>query len=508
MGKPVPLSSLLLFLVLVVLCYALLNTASGFGDEGGRRRGRGGGGGGGRDQMEEGGEWEGGGEVVQGEDWFLLRGSVPVMQTHAGYMRVLKGVGIKPLWRSSMHIGFITMEPQSLFTPQYLDSSIILFIRKGEARIGHIYKDELAERKVKTGDIYRIAAGSAFYIVNTAEGQRLQIICSIATTTEPQQSTGFQSFFVGGGLYSILAGFDSFTMAAALNVTVEELKELVSSEKADPIVYLSNTTQTPSLWSKFLDLEQHQRLSHLKRIVFSQEKSDPDEEEESRWSWSWRNLLLSFFGDENKKERERKTRKGPDSYNIYDRKPDFKNDYGWSIALDESDYHPLGDSDIGVYLVNLTAGSMMAPHINPKATEIGIVLEGNGTIQIVFPNGTLAMNAKVSAGDVFWVPRFFPFCQIASRTAPFEFFGFTTSSKKNWPVFLVGQNSLLQLLRGPELAAALGWSEERLENITGAQKQSAIFPSQYAAEPKVEGRGEMKIPKIINNFEDEIIMGF
>lgn len=65
----------------------------------------------------------------------------------------------------------------------------------GGARIGHIYKDELAERELKTGDIYRISAGSVFYIVNTAEGQRLQIICSIDKATETMglmQGTGFQ----------------------------------------------------------------------------------------------------------------------------------------------------------------------------------------------------------------------------------------------------------------------------------------------------------------------------
>ena len=49
-------------------------------------------------------------------------------------------------------------------------------------------------------------------------------------------------------------------------------------------------------------------------------------------------------------------------------------------------------------------------------------------MKIVFPNGTSAMDAKVKEGDVFWVPRYFPFCQTASRSGPFEFFGFTTST--------------------------------------------------------------------------------
>jgi hypothetical protein len=39
--------------------------------------------------------------------------------------------------------------------------------------------------------------------------------------------------------------------------------------------------------------------------------------------------------------------------------------------------------------------------LNPAATEYGVVLSGSGRIQIVFPNGTQVMNARVKAGDAF-----------------------------------------------------------------------------------------------------------
>lgn len=143
-------------------------------------------------------------------------------------------------------------------------------------------------------------------------------------------------------------------------VTEEELEELRSIKLDGPIVYLTNTTQTTSLWSKFLDLEQHQRFAHLKRIVFSEDQSNQlseEQEKEKESRWSWRNLLHSIFSDDEnkKKESSRKTTKGPDPYNIHDRKPDFKNDYGYSKALDESDFPQLSDSNIGVYFVYLKA---------------------------------------------------------------------------------------------------------------------------------------------------------
>ncbi|MCD7454190.1 hypothetical protein HAX54_023904 [Datura stramonium] len=133
-----------------------------------------------------------------------------------------------------------------------------------------------------------------------------------------------------------------------------------------------------------------------------------------------------------------------------------------------------------IYVSSSMQGSMMAPHVNPTAIEYGIVLKGTGRIQIVYPNGTLAMNARVQEGDVFWVPRYFPFCQIASANGPFEFFGFTTSARRNHPQFLVGKNSLMQSLRGPEFAAAFGIGEKRLKRIVNAQSEQVILPSSSA----------------------------
>ncbi|KAF6163552.1 hypothetical protein GIB67_002557 [Kingdonia uniflora] len=46
--------------------------------------------------------------------------------------------------------------------------------------------------------------------------------------------------------------------------------------------------------------------------------------------------------------------------------------------------------------------------------------------------------------------------EIASRSGPMEFFRFTTSARKNWPQFLVGTRSILQTMKGPELAMAFG----------------------------------------------------
>ncbi|KAF7133037.1 hypothetical protein RHSIM_Rhsim09G0035400 [Rhododendron simsii] len=390
------------------------------------------------------------------EERFLLRDMKRVVKTDAGEMKVVRG---SKGWIPDMpniHVGFVTMEPNSLFIPQYLDSDLILFIHRGEARIGSIYKDELIERRLKSGDVYRIPAGSTFYAVNTADGQQLHVICSVEKSDGIRWGT-FQSFFVGGGSYptSVLAGFERSTLSTALNVSESQC---------------------------------------LKRMAACFEEQVTGDEEEEPIMRSFRKLLSFVFGkDLSAGNDARRSSKKPHSYNLFNRKPDFENDYGSSVALDQSDYSPLKRSGVGLYLVNLNAGSMMAPHLNPTATEYGIVLRGSGTIQIVFPNGTLAMNAQVNEGDVFWIPRYFPFCQIASHSGRFEFFGFTTSARRNRPQFLAGSNSVLQSMRGPAFAAAFGVSEERLKRIVNAQSESTILPPASAS-------GE--------SFGDEMAMGF
>ncbi|XP_043709818.1 vicilin-like seed storage protein At2g28490 [Telopea speciosissima] len=452
------------------------------------------------------------------EDLFLLRHSKEVVRTEAGEMRVVRDFTGKGK-ENPVHIGFINMEPKTLFLPQYIDSNLIFFVRRGEMKIGLIYKDRLVERQLKMGDVYRIQAGYAFYLVNTGDGQRLQVICSIDKFESNGQSRSkfesteqgfFQSFFIGGGTYptSVLTGFGSKILRAAFNISSSELEDILLSQKEGPIVYVPDAHQ-PGRWLSFMKLKQQEKLGGLMGMegVEKEEEEDEElaqemeEEQEGSWTGTWKNLLKSVTGKQKNKDRKSKVR-SPDSYNLYDRKPDFQNSYGWSLAIDKHDYPPLKRSNIGIYLVNLTAGPMMAPHMNPRATEYGIVLSGEGSLQVVFPDGSSAMNAKLQEGDVFVVPRYFPFCQIASRSGPMEFFGFATSARKNRPQFLVGANSILQGMRGPELAAAFDISEERLGKLIDSQRESVIlptvpaFPQEKEEERKREEEEEEEKPAV------------
>ncbi|KAJ8563536.1 hypothetical protein K7X08_031988 [Anisodus acutangulus] len=112
-----------LLLLLLVLFSALVASVGGYVSEGRRRD---------REEKEEESE-----QKTQGEKWFLLRQLHDVVKTDAGSMRLVKG-GYRrgSFLHSPMHIGFISMEPNSLFIPQNLHSDLVLFIHHAAFGIG------------------------------------------------------------------------------------------------------------------------------------------------------------------------------------------------------------------------------------------------------------------------------------------------------------------------------------------------------------------------------------
>lgn len=75
------------------------------------------------------GYWEGGGEE---ERRFVLDKGEQVVKTDGGEVRVVRGPNLGGDQNSAMHIGFISMEPNTLFIPQYVDAHLIIFVRRGK----------------------------------------------------------------------------------------------------------------------------------------------------------------------------------------------------------------------------------------------------------------------------------------------------------------------------------------------------------------------------------------
>ena len=135
-------------------------------------------------------------------------------------------------------------------------------------------------------------------------------------------------------------------------ISYDALGELLSNRQQGAIVFLNpdgsepEREREPSMWKRFLEQGTQERKSQMKKIVNGRQKAKKEVQEPA---WSVRNLLISLLGE------NKKTSTSLDAYNIYDRKADFRNDYGWSVTVNGDDYEPLKLSDFGAYLVNLTA---------------------------------------------------------------------------------------------------------------------------------------------------------
>lgn len=73
--------------------------------------------------------------------------------------------------------------------------------------------------------------------------------------------------------------------------------------------------------------------------------------------WELEDRMLDFLiGNKHKKTKETKT------FNILDAKPDFENCNGWSLTVDKHSLKSLSDSNIGIFMVNLT--KVMPSNVN------------------------------------------------------------------------------------------------------------------------------------------------
>ncbi|KAK1322934.1 hypothetical protein QJS10_CPA02g01063 [Acorus calamus] len=243
--------------------------------------------------------------------------------------------------------------------------------------------------------------------------------------------------------------------------------------------------------SLLLPLHLHTDMVFYVQSVPYSKKNETQEEGGGEDSLNWKkNILEALIGgrrgalaadeDPNKSKKKKKTK----TFNLFSRKPDFENCNGWSLAVTGKDLHALKGSNIGVFMVNLTKGSMMGPHWNPRANEIAIVTYGQGMVQVVCPgeNPPLSndsevpkcrnMRFKVKEGDVFVVPRFFPMTQMSFNDDSLVFMGFSTMARKNRPQFLAGRRSVFQTI-DPDILAMSFSASNATTGRSGGDREKA-----------------------------------
>ncbi|KAK9678245.1 hypothetical protein RND81_11G198500 [Saponaria officinalis] len=362
--------------------------------------------------------------------------------------------------RRTHHFQFIDMEPNSLFLPVLLHADMILYVKSGSGVLSWTEgdkSDKINEVNLQRGDLYSLKSNSLFYLNSTissvSDYPRLKIV---AIFTNPDDDDELQGPFVGpySSISDLVRSFDRPVLQATFQVPQEVIEELTNSTATQAIVHADQQSEKES-WEE--------EMMHV-NAMFGIQRFDKQEA--------------------NKKKKKKKY---TTTFNIYKEAPDFQNCNGWSKVVTKHDLRALQGSQIGVYVVNLTKGSMMGPHWNPSGAEVAMVLDGEGMVQVVCPSRLTNKDCKntrvrVEKGDVFTVPRFHPSAQMSFNNGSFVFMGFSTTSKKNQPQFLAGKDSVLQALDESILGVSLNVSNTTVGQLVSPRDKSILMDCTSCAE--------------------------
>ncbi|KAF9620272.1 hypothetical protein IFM89_011007 [Coptis chinensis] len=335
----------------------------------------------------------------------------------------ISAVDIHDGTKGRYHLQFLTLEPNSLFLPVLLHADMVFFVQTGSGRLS--WADEEANKN--------------HIDVKRGDIYRLQ---------------SGSVFFVKSSLESareklrVCAIFTDELNTENPHVPEDVIDSMIRKSKPPPIVHSPSTNKTGH--SEWTDR------------IFE---------------------VLTGGGTQTFNSKKPKTK----TFNIMESKPDFENCNGWSKTVSRKDLLALKGSNIGVFMVNLTRGSMMGPHWNPRASEIAIVMHGQGMVHVVCSSLANASECKnrrfrVKEGDVFAVPRFHPMAQMAYNNDTFVFMGFSTMASRNHPQFLAGKSSVLQTLDKDTLAMSFNVPNTTIDQLLSSQADSIILSCVSCAE--------------------------
>ncbi|XP_065874839.1 vicilin-like seed storage protein At2g18540 [Euphorbia lathyris] len=309
---------------------------------------------------------------------------------------------------------------------------------------------EMRRMEIKRGDVYRLYAGSVFFVQSNLETERQNLrIYSIYSNTDEDIYVGAYS-----SISDLVLGFDRKLLKSAFNAGDDVVEEMVNASRPEAIVHAMPEEEKKK--SIFKEIE-----ARIVKAVIG-------------------NTDSPFYDFSNGKKKSK-------TFNILEANPDFENCNGWSVTVDRKDLKSLRHTNIGIFMVNLTKGSMMGPHWNPLATEIAIVVQGEGMIKVVCgsnANETECKNMRfrVKEGDVFTVPRFHPMAQMSFNNDTFVFMGFSTSTRRNYPQFLAGKSSVLQTLSRDILALSFNVTNTTIDALLTPQEEAIILDCTSCAE--------------------------
>eukprot|EP00268_Persea_americana_P045214 TRINITY_DN4603_c0_g2_i6.p1 TRINITY_DN4603_c0_g2~~TRINITY_DN4603_c0_g2_i6.p1 ORF type:complete len:720 (-),score=230.91 TRINITY_DN4603_c0_g2_i6:227-2386(-) len=357
----------------------------------------------------------------------------------------ISAVDINDGYGGPCQLQFITLEPNSLFLPVLLQTDMVFYVNTGRGRFGWVDNEEAHRMEIQKGDIYTIESGSIFYVQSLAEPTKEKLMIYALFTNKISENAQETFNVAYSNLNDWVLGFDKRILQMAFQVSEEVIEGIIKAEKPPSIVQMMTTRS---------------KADHL----------------------NWKEEIVeALVGDDNLHALFNSRR----AFNVFRKRRDFASYNGWSLTVDYKDLAALERSDTGVFMVNLTKGSMMGPHWNSRAAEIAVVVQGQGMVHMVCSsNGVQCKNTRfrVKEGDVFMVPRFQPMAEISFNDDSLVFMGFTMMTRNNQPQFLAGKRSVFQSISQDILAMAFNIPTTTVSRLVYAKIKGSILECASCAE--------------------------
>eukprot|EP00258_Populus_trichocarpa_P019137 XP_006383667.2 vicilin-like antimicrobial peptides 2-1 [Populus trichocarpa] len=372
-------------------------------------------------------------------------GRVRVLQKFTKKSKLLRGL-------ENIRVAIIEANPQTFIAPTHLDAGFVLFVAKGRGAITLIHEEDKQTFNLERGDVFGVPAGTTFYMVNKDENEKLRVAKILWPVNLPGN---FKAFHGAGGedAESFFRAFSWELLEAALKV---RRLERIFKQQQGGIVKASK--------------EQIQALGH-------------GEEGGHGGGGLW---PFPTGGSS-----------GP--FNIFDKDPVKRNNYGQLFEAKPKDSEQLRDLDLIVSLANITRGSMAGPYYNSKATMISIVLEGEGYFEMACPRDSSSgssmgyiesegsrrgkggqtyqkTSSRLSRNSVFIVPAGHPVATVASENSNLEVLCFEVYAKGNVRYPLAGKWNVIGEMDREAKELAYGVPAKEVDQIFGKQQEEFFFP--------------------------------
>ncbi|KAJ1261295.1 hypothetical protein BS78_09G017700 [Paspalum vaginatum] len=314
----------------------------------------------------------------------------------------------------------LSLAAGGLSLPSYSDSAKVAYVLQGKGTCGLVLPEATKEKvvAVKEGDALALPFGVVTWWHNAPDASTELVVLFLGDTSKGHKPGQFTNFQLTGAT-GIFTGFSTEFVGRAWDLAEPDAAKLVSSQPGSALVKLP--AGQPPLPAP-----------------------SPQDREGVALNCLEAPLDVDIPGG------------------------------GRVVVLNTKNLPLVKDVGLGADLVRIDAHSMCSPGFScDSAYQVTYVVRGSGRVQVVGPGGARALEARVEAGYLFIVPRFFVVSKIADDEG-LEWFSIITTPD---PVFshLAGRTSVWKAISPQVLQAAFNTTPEMERLFRSKRLDSEIF---------------------------------